>query len=514
MAASPSIADRVSTLSLDERAAWIDQLDEDLLIEVARRDWWYIARPEQLAPDDPEWAIWLVLAGRGWGKTRGGSEWLVQQMLDHPYDIDGHPTEWLVVAETLQDCRRINAQGPSGMVNVLRRRHIAHEYVRWPTPEIRLAQGQIVHMRGADPDVGRGLNLAGAWLDELAKWDHPLEAWTEGIAPSLRTRTPGAHKPRVIVTTTPKPIKLLFDWTSRTDGSVHLVRGSTFDNAANLSSSAIEEFKRLYGNSRIGRQELFAELLSDVEGALWSSRWLEENRYAVRDAKGRLVLPACSKIVVSIDPAVSVSEHSDETGIVGVGLGTDGEEYVLADRSAKVVGFDAARRAWQLWLDLEADLMVYEDNQGQDWVRDILIDAWAKMRTEGKVSGDAPLKSVRAMRGKRLRAEPVAARYEQGRVHHVGRFIKLEAQMTEWEPESGTSPDRLDALVHGLTALRGPETTHARVVNPNRTAAGEVERMSAQLAGLAAQAANPASPASSIITPEANPLTQTRIRRR
>ena len=454
-----SAAMGLAELTVEQQQAWLAGLDDQILVEVARKEWWYVARPEQMLPPGGDWAIWLILAGRGWGKTRAGGETLVDWILASPYDIDGFPTEWLIVAETLQDGRKINARGPSGIINALRRRLIPYNYAAWPTPTITLGTGQIIHIQGADGDVGRGLNLAGAWLDELCKWPYPTESWTEGLAPALRARTPGNAKPRVVVTTTPKPIRLLVDWTTRRDGSVHLTRGSTFDNAINLSSSAVEEFKRLYGNSRIGRQELYAELLTDIEGALFSSRWLDDARVKVA--------PELSFTVVSIDPAVSATETSDETGLVAVGRGLDGEDYVLADRSAKVVGFDAALRAWQLFIDIEADQMIYEDNQGMDWVRDVLVDAWKRLQEQGKVGGgDAPVRAVRAMRGKRLRAEPVAARYEQGRVHHVGRLPILETQMTEWEPESGSSPDRLDALVHGITALRGRERKAAVVVNP------------------------------------------------
>jgi hypothetical protein len=261
-----SIAEQIAELPAAEAEAWLDSLPEQLLLEVARREWWYVARPDQMEPAGDDWAIWLILAGRGWGKTRSGGEWLIDKVIENPVDVDGHPTEWAAVAETLQDGRTVLCEGPSGLRNVLHRRGVRHRYVRWPNPVITLHTGQVIHILGADDeDVGRGLNLAGAWLDEIAKWKKPTGAWLEGIGPALRTKTPRNSKPRVVVTTTPKPIPLLFDWTKRTDGSVVVTRGSTFDNAANLSEAAIAEFVRLYGNSRIGRQELYAELLEDVE---------------------------------------------------------------------------------------------------------------------------------------------------------------------------------------------------------------------------------------------------------
>lgn len=454
-----SVLEHVASLSDEEIAAWVGALKPGVLAEVQRREWWFVRRPDQKAPAG-DWLIWLILTGRGWGKTRTGAEWLVEQMLANPVDVSDNPTEWIAVGETLLDGWNIQANGPSGILNVLKRRKIPFKAVRSPAPSIRLSTGQVVHISGADDaDVGRGLNLAGAWLDEMAKWRMPALTWSEGLGPALRTRMPGGTKPQVVVTTTPKPIPLLFDWTKREDGSIVVTRGSTFDNAANLSSSAISEFIRQYGSSRTGRQELYAELLTDVEGAIWKVEWL--NRTRVTKAE----VPELVQIVVAMDPAISDAENADESGIVVVGKGVDGHDYVLADRSAKIVGIEAARACWEAYLDFEADYVVYESNQGMDWVRDVLRTAWNQLKAEGKVSGNAPLKSVNATRGKKLRAEPVAARYEANEVHHAGRFEKLETQMTEWLPTSNTSPDRLDALVHGVTFLRAGEVMDATAVS-------------------------------------------------
>lgn len=520
-----SVADAIAALDDDAIRAWIDSLPDEVVAEVARREWWFVSRPDQRQPAG-DWAIWLILAGRGWGKTRTGAEWLTDRVVENPVDVDGHPTEWAAVAEHIQDARKILIDGPSGLRNVLNRRGIRYEYTRWPAPLITLHTGQVIHILGAhDKDTGRGLNLAGAWLDEIAKWPYPTESWTEGLAPALRTKTPGNAKPRVVVTTTPKPIPLLFDWHKRDDGSVHITRGSTFDNAANLSASAIAEFVRLYGNSRIGRQELYAELLEDVEGALWHLRWIEAGRlnpkrlYRIPDpaehgtpARVKLAewIKDLVKIVVAVDPAVTVTETSDETGLLCVGRGRDGHEYVLDDRSKKVAGREAAREAWLLWRHWSADELVYESNQGANWVRDVLVDQWNLLQAENPPcacgedhgpwpAGDAPVIGVNARRGKKLRAEPIAARYENipPRVHHLGVFPALESQMTEWLPDSGDSPDRLDALVHGLTRLRGTEAAHGTVTSPAAPAepqgppattpvdpaAALVERVRAQPAG-------------------------------
>lgn len=460
-ALSTSVLEYLSALPEPAVKSWIEGLSPELLDEVNRGEWWFVRRPNQTAPPG-DWFVWLILAGRGFGKNRTASEWLVEKVLANPIDVAGHPTEWAAVGETLQDCRKAMFSGPSGMLNVLARKRVRYRYQRFPAPTVILASGQIIHGLGADDeDVGRGLNLAGAWLDELAKWRKPNESWSGGLAPALRTKMPSGTKPQVLATTTPKPIPLLRDWTTRTDGSVVVTRGSTFDNAANLSAAAVKEFVRQYGRSQLGRQELYGELLTVVEGALWRHEWIEALR-----VRRRRDVPALSTVAIAIDPAITDKVDSDETGLVAVGRGMDGHDYVLADRSGSFVGVEAARRAWQLYLDTSADIVVYEANQGADWVRDVLRTAWYELRDEGLVGGNPPLQAINATRGKRLRAEPIAARYEAGEVHHVGRFEKLEGQMTEWLPSSGTSPDRLDALVHAIAYLSASAIVEAQVATP------------------------------------------------
>jgi len=280
-----------------------------------------------------------------------------------------------------------------------------------------------------EPDRARGLNLSYAWLDEFAAWRYE-ETWTAGLAPALRI----GH-PQTIITTTPRPTKLLREFMSRTDGSVVVTRGSTFDNAANLSQAALEELKSRYEGTRLGRQELYGELLLDTPGSLWRLSDIDETR--VDEA------PELVRIVVAIDPAVTSGEESDETGIVVVGKGADGRGYVLADRSCRDTPSGWAHRAVQAFHDFNADRIVAEKNQGGDMVE----------QTIRSVLPTAPYKGITAKQGKRLRAEPIAALYEQGRISHVGAFDLLEDQMTTWLPDSGLSPDRLDALVHGLTEL-------------------------------------------------------------
>jgi len=299
-----SLREQIQTLTLERRQEWIDSLDNDLVLELKNKPWWFIGRPEQQEPEG-DWNVWLILSGRGWGKTRTGSEWLVDSIIKQPLAPDGTPTQWAIVAPTFKDVRNICVDGPSGILKVLQRRGFVSDsdYIynksSW---QIQFKDGQKIHMFGADDaDAGRGLNLAGGWLDEVAMWQYPEATFIEGIAPALRI---GLH-PRIVVTTTPKPIKLLRDWTSRTDGSVYITRGSTFDNARNLSKTALQELKARYDGTRIGRQELYGELLEDVEGALWNLRMIEEARITP-DA-----LPPLIRVVTAIDPAVTSGEDSD-----------------------------------------------------------------------------------------------------------------------------------------------------------------------------------------------------------
>jgi len=379
------------------------------------------ARQQQLPPDT-NWRIWLILAGRGFGKTWTGSAWLVEQALKQPN------TDWAVVAPTFGDVRRICVEGPSGILKALTKEQL--KFYNRSNGQLYLTNGSVIHMISADePDRSRGLNLAGAWCDEFAAWRYE-ETWTEGLVPALRI-----GNPQVVITTTPRPTKLLKELLKRDDGSVTVTRGSTFDNADNLSEAALAELRARYEGTRIGRQELYGEVLEDVEGALWKLSEIDATRY--KDA------PEMVRIVVAVDPAVTSGDDSDETGIVVVGKGTDGRAYVLADRSCRDTPLGWSKRVVQAYEDFNADRVVAEKNQGGDFIE----------QTLRSVNPTLPFKGVTAKVGKRLRAEPVAALYEQGRVSHVGSFDKLEEQMTEWLPDSGTSPDRLDALVHGITEL-------------------------------------------------------------
>lgn len=431
-----SLHEQVKAKPKHEREAWVESLDEDALAELMRKPWWYIGRPEQQTPEG-DWGIWLILSGRGWGKTRTGSETIVDWILTNPTAPDGAPTEWAVMGETFTDTRSICMDGPSGVVRALERRgllngeHFQYNKASW---SVTFKTGQRIHMFGADnPDAGRGLNLSGLWADEVAKWRYSYESWHEGLAPALRI----GERPRAIVTTTPKPVRLLKEWLNRTDGSVYVTRGATFDNERNLSRAALTELQARYAGTRIGRQELYGELLEDIEGALWSRKDIERARIKHDE------IPTLARVVVAIDPAVTSGEDADETGIVVAGITTDSHYYVLADYTMRDRPDAWARRAVEAFNEYKADRIIGEANNGGDMIETLVR----------QVAPLVPYKKVQATRGKRLRAEPISAMYEQGRVHHVGEFPLLEEQMVSWTPDSSGSPDRLDALVWALTEL-------------------------------------------------------------
>lgn len=349
------------------------------------------------------------------------SEWLAWQAITSP------ETRWAIVSPTFSDVRDTCAEGPSGIVAVLREYGVLKNYNR-SMGEISLINGSRIKLfSGEEPDRLRGPNFHGGWFDELAAFTKP-DAWTQ-YQFALRL---GEH-PQTIVTTTPRPTKLIKDLMSR-DG-VNIVRGSTFDNAANLAPSALAELRLRYEGTRIGRQELYGEIVDDVDGALWTQAMIEEAR--VTDA------PPLARIVVAIDPAVTSGADSDETGIVVAGATADGHYYVLEDVTIKASPDAWARQAVNAYHKWGADRIVAETNNGGDMVELLLK----------QVDASIPYKKVTATRGKLLRAEPIASLYEQGRAHHVGGFDLLEDQMCSYTPLADFSPDRLDAMVWAMTEL-------------------------------------------------------------
>jgi len=411
-----------NALSLAEHAEVVDRLDapqQESLVD----DWTLWARPSQLPPPG-DWRVWLLLAGRGFGKTRSGAEFVRARV------ESGMATRVALVAPTASDVRDVMIEGESGLLAVAGEHdrplyEPSKRRLTWPNGAVALA------FSADEPERLRGPQHDLAWCDELASWRYAA-AW-DNLLLGLRL---GAD-PRAVVTTTPKPVKLVRDLLA-SSGTV-VTRGTTFENRKNLAPAFLDSIVRRYAGTRIGRQELEAELLDDVPGALWSRDVIEAARVAAA--------PDLSRIVVAIDPAASSGEGADETGIVVAGLAHDGQVYVLDDRSGRMSPRAWALRAVAAYKTFAADRIVAEVNNGGEMVE-------ATLRS---IASDAPFRALRASRGKAIRAEPVAALYEQGRVHHVGCFATLEDQLcgltADYDRGAGASPDRLDALVWAVTDL-------------------------------------------------------------
>lgn len=400
-------------------------------------DWTLWARPEQLAPPG-DWNIWLILTGRGWGKTRTGAEDVKKFGLENP------GVRIAVCAPTYADARDTCVEGESGLLSVL-----PPEAVKvWNRSlgELVLTNGTRYKLFSADePERFRGPQHHRAWADELASWSY-TDSWDQ-LQFGLRL---GRH-PQTVVTTTPKPVALVRNLLAREGEDVVVTRGSTFENAHNLSPVALSQLKRRYEGTRLGRQELYAEVLSEIPGALWTRATLEQCR--VESA------PELARVVVAVDPAVTSDATSDETGIVVCGRGVDGHYYVLADRSCRLSPDGWARRVVAAYEEYEADRIIAEVNNGGDLVERVL-------RT---VSPRIPYRAVRASRGKIVRAEPVAALYEQKRVFHVGdaaAYAALEDQMVSFLPGGPVAAhdDRVDALVYAVADLSATARALGRVV--------------------------------------------------
>jgi len=455
-----SLRERFSLLPPGEQLAWLERQEDWVVEEIARGEWWWTQRPHQVPPEGTGHFIMLALAERGWGKSRAGGEWLVERIQKHPYDTHGVPTEWLVIAETLSDARSICMEGPAGILRSMERQKIIFKYIRSPKPMVLFPDGQKIYCIGADDeDVGRGFNAAGGWLDEMAKWKNAYGSWYEGIMPSLRADLVGDH-PKVFVTTTPKPDKLLQEWLGRSDGTVFLMRGSTFDNAANLSSQVVAELESKYSGTNLGLQELYGEMLEVMDGALFKRSDIENAR--VDDVPDDIVA-----MCVGVDP--SLTDEGDEMGVVAMARSRDDHLYVLEDATVMAAGREAALHCWRVWARWGADVLVVEENLAKNWMAEVFRDAYLELIRLGEIEGGTtpPLVRVDARKGKRTRGEPVAMRSQQGRIHHLNRFEKLEEQLclfTGWD--SKESPDRLDAYVHAARYLIKGERSRVQIVSP------------------------------------------------
>lgn len=407
-------------------------------IALIEADWALWAREDQCPPDGP-WTTWLVLGGRGAGKTRAGAEW-VRGLAFGRSGFGPRAGRIALVAETYSDFREVMVDGPSGLRWICP----ATERPRYEPTRKRLlfVNGAVAYGFSAeDPEALRGPQFDAAWCDEIGKWRQGEEAWNM-LQFGLRL----GEKPRQVATTTPRATPLVKRLVM--DASVAVTRAATRANAANLAPGFLQAVVGAYAGTRLGRQELDGELIEDRDDALWSRDVVEKGRVAAA--------PALKRVVVAVDPPAGSGKRSDACGLVAAGLGEDEKVYVLADETLQGARPELwAARAVALWRRLEADALVAEVNQGGEMVKAVISG----------VDAAIPVIAVRATRGKWLRAEPVAALYAQGRVAHVGPLPALEDEMAGFGLDglsNGRSPDRVDALVWAVSHLmfstrgRGP----------------------------------------------------------
>lgn len=396
----------------------------DAELEELLYDWQSWARPNQLAPQW-DWALWLILAGRGYGKTRVGAEQCRR------WNREGRRYVNLIAA-TKYDLRHVMVDGESGVLAVCPK-HERPQY-KSSTSELIWPNGAVSLLFSAEePDRLRGPQADGLWCDEVASWQYDQDAWDMAMF-GLRLGT----NPQVVATTTPKPTKLIRALIA--DPTTAVTRGTTYENKSNLAPTFYTKIIKKYEGTRLGRQEINAEVLDDNPGAMFKMSDIEGARVAK--------LPPLTRIVVALDPATTSTEESDEWGIIAAAQ--DGRDpahfYVLADETAIYTPDEAAKQAVRLYHRLGADRIVGEANNGGDMIETIL-------RYQ---DSNIAYKKVTASRGKAIRAEPVSALYEQHRVHHHGTFGSLEAELTQWNPATDDrSPNRLDATVWAMTELAG-----------------------------------------------------------
>lgn len=395
--------------------------------ELLERWWQFWARHEQLPPPGG-WRIWLFMGGRGSGKTRAGAEWVLEGM------HSGLMRRVALVGATYADARSVMVEGESGLLTLSRDATLKFEpskrELHWPNG----AMAQL--FTAEEPDGLRGFQFDGAWCDEFAKWHEPQAAF-DMLMMGLRL----GIDPRCVVTTTPRAVPAFIDL--MTMPGVVTTRARTADNAPNLAPAFIAHMQTQYAGTRLGRQELDAELIEDNDAALWRRAWIDRAR--VREC------PPLARVVVAVDPPVSVGADADECGIVVAGRSEEGEGYVLADRSEGGLSpMSWATRVARSYAEFDADTIVAEANQGGAMVEAVIR----------QVIPFASVRLVHATRGKHTRAMPAAALYERGLIHHAGVFPELEDQLCQFDgSDDAPSPDRLDALVWALADLFPPNAT-------------------------------------------------------
>lgn len=416
-----SVAEQIAALPIEARTEALSLLS-DAEAEGLLYDWrGFLARPDQVAPEG-DWDIWLALAGRGWGKTEVGARWIKEQ-------VEAGVKSIALVAETQKDLEevmvaRILSIYPPGEGPQVRYKPVR---VIWPNGATALGYN------GTQPEQLRGPEFEAAWVDELAKYRYARETWD-----MLQFCMRAGESPRQVITTTPRATELIKAIVGQQEGRAHITRGSTLDNRANLAGKFLDKITKKYAGTRLGRQEINAEILGDLPGALWSQMTLDT--YRVKEA------PEIERAVVSVDPAITNTEDSDNHGIVVAGIDEDKTGYLLHDASMSGSPMDWAKEAIRLAKVYSADGVVVEVNQGGDMVA----------HTLRSIAPNLNIIEVRATKGKHVRAEPIASLYEQGRIRHVGQFPDIESQMTQMTTEGyqgDNSPDELDAVVWAFTEL-------------------------------------------------------------
>lgn len=459
----PSLAETLAEACLADPGV-ARSLTDDELSRLAY-DWAFWARPDQLPPQG-DWNVWMILAGRGWGKTRTGAQWCHAEMTGDTPMSAGRYSRMAIVATTAADARDVMVDGESGIMNtghpdfrpVYKK---SQRLLEWPNGAIALT------FSAEEPDQLRGPQFDIAWVDEVAKMAYADETW-DMLQFCLRL----GNRPRQLVTTTPRPIPLVRTLIERARADhtdVVVTRGSTFDNRSNLADKFVEQIRRRYEGTRLGRQELYAEVLDDTPGALWTRAMLDQRSHANRLAAGMTqaeTLPPMSRVVVGVDPSGNRGddEKADSIGIVTVGQGEDGLYYVIEDATCTLGPAGWARQAVNQYRFHQADVIVGEKNFGG-----AMVEFTVRM-----VDAEVSFKDVSASRGKSVRAEPVAALYEQGRVRHAPGLTELEEQMVNFTRSGyvgSSSPDRADALVWAMTelALGDPEYDPHMLARINRS---------------------------------------------
>jgi phage terminase large subunit-like protein len=427
-----SVMEQIALLPKDQQRAVLDGIDMEQLIW----DWNAWARPEQLPPPGDDWAIWMYLAGRGAGKTRSAAEWIRNKAKVTSMG----QLRFALVARTAADVRDVIVEGESGIINV----SPPSERPLYEPSKRRLTwpNGNTATCFTADePDGLRGPQFHYAWADEIAAWRQTPDAAGMTSWDNLRVGTRLGQSPQIICTTTPKRVPVLYSLLSEAEktGRVIISKGSTMDNAGNLSETYLDAITGVYAGTRLAAQELYGEMLSDVEGALWTIDLIEKSRQSVFPTGAQLR-------VVGVDPSVAENPR-DQCGIV---VCASTAERDLYKRQSWVLEDATILGSPEVWANTVVAMarkygcpVVAEVNQGGALVRNAI----------NAIDPSIKVLEVHSKYGKALRAEPVTLAYEQGRVHHINYLVDLESQMCSWIPGEGKSPDRVDALVHALTAL-------------------------------------------------------------